>query len=391
MSSSEQQRSDWFAEAAELAWRGQGLVEPNPLVGALALHGDEIVGRGWHGRFGGPHAEEAALLDARAQGREVDALVVTLEPCSTAQNGTDKRRPACTDLIREAGLRRIYVGMLDPDPRHAGAGLRILRDAGIQVEGPERGPALEGLLSRFEQALRLDRPWVQAKWAMTLDGKTASRTGSSRWISGEVALRHAHELRAAADAVMVGMGTVLADDPSLDVRHCEGPDPIALVIDPRGELPLSSRLVQRARESQVWLLVSSNCPPDRIQALEQKGVEVIAGSAEGSAEASAEGSVAGDAVDLKRALRTLRQRGVRRLLVEGGGKLVGRLFDEELLDQCEAILAPKLIGGAEAPGPMAGRGLAEMEAAIPLEDHYTRGLGDCLLLGGYPRFPESQG
>jgi len=379
MSSSEQQRSDWFAEAAALARRGQGFVEPNPLVGALALHGDEIVGRGWHARFGGPHAEEAALLDARAQGREVDALVVTLEPCSTAQNGTEKRRPACTDLIREAGLRRIYVGMLDPDPRHAGAGLRILRDAGIQVEGPERGPALEGLLSRFEQALRLDRPWVQAKWAMTLDGKTASRTGSSRWISGDVALRHAHELRAAADAVMVGMGTVLADDPSLDVRHCEGQDPIALVIDPRGEIPLSSHLVQRARESQVWLLVSSNCPPDRIQALEQRGVEVIAGSAEG------------DAVDLAHALRILRQRGVRRLLVEGGGKLVGRLFDEELLDQCEAILAPKLIGGAEAPGPMAGRGLAEMEAAIPLEDVYTRGLGDCLLLGGYPRFYESQG
>ena len=379
MSSSEQQRSDWFAEAAALARRGQGFVEPNPLVGALALHGDEIVGRGWHARFGGPHAEEAALLDARAQGREVDALVVTLEPCSTAQNGTEKRRPACTDLIREAGLRRIYVGMLDPDPRHAGAGLRILRDAGIQVEGPERGPALEGLLSRFEQALRLDRPWVQAKWAMTLDGKTASRTGSSRWISGDVALRHAHELRAAADAVMVGMGTVLVDDPSLDVRHCEGQDPIALVIDPRGEIPLSSHLVQRARESQVWLLVSSNCPPDRIQALEQRGVEVIAGSAEG------------DAVDLAHALRILRQRGVRRLLVEGGGKLVGRLFDEELLDQCEAILAPKLIGGAEAPGPMAGRGLAEMEAAIPLEDVYTRGLGDCLLLGGYPRFYESQG
>ncbi len=376
------QLESWFPEAVDLARLGQGLVEPNPMVGALALQGEDIVGRGWHARFGGAHAEEAALLDAQSAGHTVDGLVVTLEPCSSEPGtvaGAEKRRSACTSLIREAKIRRVFVGALDPDPRHRGAGLEVLRGCGIQVEGPYDFPVLEGLLTQFERGLVLDRPWVQAKWAMTLDGKTASRTGSSRWISGEEALRHAHELRAAADAVLVGMGTVLTDDPSLDVRHVVGADPIAIVLDPRCEIPLSSRLVARAADSEVWLWAADTCPPERRREREQMGLRIHPVP-----------EVAGQ-LDLRSALRHLRGLGIRRLLVEGGGKLLGQLFDAQLLDQCETILAPKLIGGFEALAPIAGTGLAQMESAVYLEDSYSRPLGDCLLFGGYPRFGDSEG
>lgn len=382
MSPSDRQIEEWYAQAARLAQRGRGMVEPNPRVGALALQGEEVVGLGWHARFGGPHAEEVALEDARAAGREVDGLLVTLEPCSSEPGSPDareKRRPACTSLILEAGLSRVYVGTLDPDPRHAGRGLRILREAGVQVEGPYEAPALEGLLDRFHHSLSLTRPWIQAKWAMTLDGRTASRTGSSRWISGQEALVHAHELRAAADAVMVGMGTVLMDDPALDVRHCEGRDPIVVVLDPRAEIPMTCKLMERAGSAAVWLLVGENCPQERVQVLEQRGLRLF------PTRETAQG------LDLHRAFETLRREGVRRLLVEGGGRLVGRLFEAGLLDQCEAILAPKLIGGQDAPGPIAGMGIASMLEAIRLEDVYTEMLGDCLLFGGYPRFSDLHG
>lgn len=403
MTASGQKQEAWFTEAADLARRGRGLVEPNPMVGALALCGDEIVGRGWHALFGGPHAEEAALSDARAKERDVDGLVVTLEPCSTEPGsapGAEKRRPACTSLILEAGIRRVIVGSLDPDPRHQGAGFEVLREAGIEVQGPCNMPALQGLLDRFmpwiaEAAggrLAQRRPWVQAKWAMTLDGKTASKTGSSRWISGEAARSHAHRLRAAADAVLVGMGTVLCDDSSLDLRHREPSwgevdDPVAVVLDPRAEIPMSSRLVARAEHSEVWLLVSDACPQERVRILEEKGVRILA--CPGVSGSGVSGSV-GD-LDLVKAMECLRAEGIRRLLVEGGGKLVGKLFDAGLLDQCEAILAPKLIGGGEAPVPIAGTGISLMDEAVLLEDCYSRMLGDCLLFGGYPNFPRGTG
>ena len=175
------------------------------------------------------------------------------------------------------------------------------------------------------------------------------------------------------------MGTVLSDDPSLDVRNCEGADPIAVVVDPKAVIPVTCKLMQRAKTADVWLLVAETIPQDRVQRLEGLGARLV----------RVPETPAGLELDV--ALRTLRGLGIRRILVEGGGKLVGKLFEEGLLDQCEAILAPKLIGGRDAPGPIAGHGISMMEQAIPLEDVYTEMLGECLLFGGYPRFSDLHG
>ena len=184
---------DWdrlLDRAADLADRGRGEVEPNPRVGALAILDGKVVGEGWHQYWGGPHAEEKAIGAARDAGHEVDTVVVTLEPCSSA--GPDKKRPSCTNLLTEVGVRRVCVGCLDPDPRHQGRGLDLLREAGIQVDGPRPTDRLDRLLVRFRRWLSSPRPWVLAKWAMTLDGKTATHTRHARWISGEAALVRAH-------------------------------------------------------------------------------------------------------------------------------------------------------------------------------------------------------
>ncbi len=360
-------REGWMRRALELASRGAGEVEPNPRVGAIALRGGAIAGEGWHAFWGGPHAEVAALEEARRRGIRPDTLVVTLEPCSTKG-----KTPPCTDALLRSGVKTVICGAVDPNPRHAGRGLRILEEAGIRVEAGILEEECLRAAGPFTRWLGYSRPWVIGKWAMSLDGKIATREGSSRWITPEPLRALAHRLRSRVDAVMVGLGTVRADDPELTVRLVEGRDPAAVVVDPGLEIPLDRRLVASAREKPRVILAEEGAyEPEKRLALEERGLEVLAFPAP---------------LDLERALTELRRRkGWERLMCEGGSRLLGSLADQGLLDQVEAHMGPLLIGGAEAPGPLGGKGPALVEEALSLEIVKVEEAGGGLRVVGFPR------
>lgn len=359
-------------EAIALAVRGRGSVEPNPRVGAVALAQGVIVGRGWHRQWGGPHAEIEALRDAQASGAAPDTVVVTLEPCASEVGDDGKKTGSCARALLDAGVRRVVYGQADADPRHRGRGPAMLRQAGVEVLAGVAADACAAINVPFTRWLSVDRPWTIAKWAMSLDGKIASRTGDSRWICGAPARRAVHALRARVDAVVVGYNTALRDDPMLTVRDAPGDSPLRVVVDPQAALPLSSRLVQTARAVPVLALVSDVAPMERRLALAAAGVEVLPIAA-----------TAARQIDLAAAWRMLRRRPLRRVLVEGGGRLLAALLAVDALDQVLAFVAPVLIGGAAAPSPLMGDGVEVLAQAPRLREFGATMVGDDVALTAF--------
>ena len=358
--------------ALELAAQGIGTVEPNPPVGAVVVDHDlHLLGEGWHQRCGGPHAEVFALESAGDLARGA-TLYVTLEPC--AHFG---RTPPCAPLVVERGIRRVVAAVQDPAPHTDGAGFRILREAGIGVEIGLLGDEARQLIAPFTKLMTRGLPYVHAKWAMTLDGRIATRTGSSRWISGEESRRAAHELRGRMDAVIVGIGTALADDPLLTPRP---PGPRAatrIVVDSHARLPTSSQLAATAREQPVLVAVGSAAPDERCQSLRDVGIEILQLPVAPAAQRPQ--------VDLAALLHELGRCRMTHVLVEGGSQLLGAFFDARLIDECHVFIAPKLVGGLEAPGPLGGLGTAEMAEAIGLDVVGTQILGTDIYLHGRVR------
>ncbi|MGC3970447.1 MAG: bifunctional diaminohydroxyphosphoribosylaminopyrimidine deaminase/5-amino-6-(5-phosphoribosylamino)uracil reductase RibD [Pirellulales bacterium] len=360
-------------EALVLAERGRGEVEPNPRVGCLLLQDGEVVARGWHAFYGGPHAEAAALAEARANGARPDTAIVTLEPCSTPKGVHGKKTDPCAQALVAAGIRRVVIGVVDPDPRHRRQGIAQLEEAGVEVLDGILAYECDALVAPFQKALALERPWMLCKWAMTLDGKTAAPTGEARWISGPEARTRTHELRARCDGVMVGFRTAQIDDPELTVRHVEGKQPIRIVVDPLGEIDDDSNLVRTARQAPTWLLASEDVDARRSGHLSDLGVTVIhVGTAEGPRR-----------LHLAQAFRELRRRGLRRVLVEGGGGLVAEMFAWNAVDQVLAFVAPKVIGGRFAPTPVAGEGRPFMAEAWRLRDVQYAACGQDLAISGF--------
>ncbi len=358
-------------EALALAEIGRGEVEPNPRVGCVLLQDGEVVGRGHHEFFGGQHAEAMAL--AAAAGRNPDTAVVTLEPCSTPKGQGGKQRDPCAQALIAAGIKRVVIGVVDPDARHRRHGIEALEAAGVEVIDGVLASACESLYEPFRKALALDRPWMLCKWAMTLDGKTAAPTGEARWISGPEARRKTHELRARCDGVMVGFRTAQIDDPELTVRLVEGKQPVRIVVDPLGEIDDDSNLVRTARRAPTWLLASHDVDPRRSGVLEDLGVTVIhVPTAEGPRR-----------LHLGQAFRELKRRGLRRVLVEGGGGLVAQMFAWNAVDQVLAFVAPKIIGGRFAPTPVAGDGRPFMAEAWRLRDVRFEGCGQDVAISGF--------
>ncbi len=354
-----------LTRARELAGRAAGRTSPNPLVGAVVLHRDERVGEGWHEGPGLPHAEVMALRAAGERSRGA-TVVCTLEPCS--HHG---RTPPCTDALIAAGVARVVVGCLDPLERGRAQGIALLEAAGIEVvvaKGHDE-LACRALNHGFITWAVTGLPSVTLKLATSLDGKIATATGESRWITGPAARSLVHVWRAEHDAVMVGIGTALADDPQLTARDV-GPDvrqPTRVVIDSKGRLPLDSALVRSAREVPVTVVVASGTTSRQVGALREAGVDVVT-------------AADGERVDLTRALQTLAERDILSVFVEGGAELAGTLVADGLVVRVAWFLAPFLIGGAGAPGAIGGIGLERLADAPRLLDPDVTLVGDDVLV-----------
>ena len=344
----EEQDAWHMARALELAARGEGLVEPNPLVGCTIVRDGETVGEGFHTRFGAPHAEIEALNLAGQRARGATAYV-TLEPC--CHHG---KTPPCTKALIAAGVRRVVIAQKDPFPRVAGGGIVELDAAGIEIEVGLRAEEARHLNAPYLKLTQTGRPWVIAKWAMTLDGKIATHTGDSRWISSPASRQIVHQLRGRVDAILVGRGTAQADDPQLTARPPGLRTASRIVVDTMATLLPTSTLARTAREVPVIVAIGSDAPQDRVRTLENAGCEMLL--CEGDSRESRLGSL----------LDRLGARRMTNVLVEGGGQLLGSLFDTRQIDEVHCFIAPKLIGGAGASGPLAGTGLAMMAKAISL-------------------------
>ena len=357
----------WMRLALAEAARGRGAVEPNPLVGAAVVREGRVVGLGHHSRFGGPHAEVVALAAAGAAARGA-TLYVTLEPCCHVG-----KTPPCTDAILAAGVARVVAAMRDPFPRVDGGGFARLRAAGLAVESGVEADAARRLNAPYLKRLATGLPYVTAKWAMTLDGKTACASGDSRWISGPRSRALVHELRGRMDGIAVGIGTALTDDPLLTARP-PGPRVAArIVLDGAARLPADGQLARTAREAPVLVAVTARAPAERVAALEARGCEVVPFPGAGP-------------VPILPLLEHLGRRGLTNLLVEGGGGVLGAFLDAGQVDAVEVYIAPLIEGGSHLFGPARGAGVATMAGALRLERCECALIdGDLRLTGTLPR------
>jgi diaminohydroxyphosphoribosylaminopyrimidine deaminase / 5-amino-6-(5-phosphoribosylamino)uracil reductase len=350
----------WMRRALELAERGRGAVEPNPLVGAVVVRDDRVAGDGWHQRFGAAHAEINALAAAGAQARDA-TLYVTLEPC--CHHG---KTPPCTDAIIRAGVRHVVAAMQDPYPPVGGRGIGLLREAGIEVEVGILEPEARRLNAPYLKLLASGRPYVHAKWAMTLDGRICTRSGDSKWISGTESRARVHTLRGRMDGIIVGIGTVLADDPLLTARPPGPRLPARIVLDSRGRLPAHSRLLQTAGEAPVIVATLPDAPLEAGPSIEIVRLPAAAGHP-----------------SIGALLDELGRRRMTNVLVEGGSGILGSFLDAAAIDEAHVFIAPLLVGGTEAKGPIGSQGVERLADAMRLADWTVERLGEDLYWHGW--------
>ena len=352
--------------AIELAEQGRGRVSPNPLVGAVVVKDGEVVGEGWHAEYGGPHAERQALAAASGVDVRGATMYVSLEPCCH-----EGKTPPCTEAIVEAGIGRVVVASDDPTEKASGRGLGILRDEDVEVDVVDGEIAARARLLNqpFRKHARTGRPWVLFKSAMTLDGKVATESGDSKWISGEPGRTRAHWWRAECDAVAVGIGTALHDDPQLTAR-VEGVhrQPRRIVFDSDGRLPLSSQLVQAAPGVPLTVVVSRAARRTATEALETAGAEVIVAPGEN------------ESARVRSALDQLGALDVTSILLEGGPHVAGAFLDAGEIDEIRLFLAPLVLGGRSARGTLEGEGVETISDAVKALTLDCESVGDDLLV-----------
>ena len=365
--------------ALRLARRGYGTTSPNPMVGAVLVNGGKIIGRGWHRQAGGPHAEIEALRDAQKRGHSPQGatIYVTLEPCCT-----HGRTPPCTDAIIAAGIKRVVVGATDPNPHHAGRGFKILEQAGIAVTNADAKLAAEctRLNEAFNHWITHRTPFVTVKAAMTLDGKIATASGESKWITGPAARAHGMILRQGSDAILVGVNTILADDPGLTYRPpavAKSPAPPKLrrlILDTRARTPLTARVITDEFAALTTIVVGRNAPKRKVAALAKK-VNVLLAPEKKSAHADAKPQI-----DLRWLLKKLGKENVTSLLVEGGGEVNAGFLLAGLAQRVAFFYAPKILGGRDSRKAVAGDGAKSLADIVPLREVTWQQLGEDLLL-----------
>jgi diaminohydroxyphosphoribosylaminopyrimidine deaminase / 5-amino-6-(5-phosphoribosylamino)uracil reductase len=359
-----------LARAIELARKGLGAVKPNPVVGAVVARDGETLGEGWHEEFGGLHAEVNAIEACGLEDLSGATLYVSLEPCCH-----EGKTPPCTDAILQAGIRRVVIASDDPTEKASGRGLGILRDEGVEVilADGELAASARLLNQAFRKHARVGRPWVLFKSAMTLDGKVATRTGDSKWISGEDSRGLAHRWRASVDAVVVGIGTALADDPQLTARP-DGPlaelgtQPRRVVFDSLARLPPTSQLVAAAAEIPLTVIVSRAAARADTDALEAAGVQVLVATGEN------------EPARVRSGLDQLGAQGVTSVLLEGGPHLAGAFLDTNEIDEIRLFLAPLLLGGSAARDPIEGKGVERISESLRALTFDCESIGEDLLI-----------
>lgn len=348
----------FMSRALRLARRAQGQTSPNPLVGAVVVRAGRVVGQGYHRRAGWPHAEIEALRQAGARARG-STLYVSLEPCN--HHG---RTPPCCDAILGAGVSRVVAAMRDPNPRTNGRGLSRLRRAGVRVRLGVLEHEARRMNEPFAKAMRTRLPMVIAKVGQSLDGKIATARGQSRWITSAAARRYGHRLRAQTDAILVGINTVLADDPLLNVRGARQRRgrPVKVIVDSHLRLPPRARCLSKASPAPT-LIATLRRPTSRNTALTRHGADILTLRS------------SGDRVPLRALCRALAQRGIQSLLIEGGGEVLASALKERLVDRIVWCIAPVLIGGRTAPGSVGGQGIARLTQAVRLREVSVRRMG----------------
>lgn len=355
----------YMVRALELARMGEGRTRPNPAVGAVIVRGDEVIGEGYHPQAGEPHAEIFALRQANERARGAE-LFVTLEPCS--HHG---RTAPCVEAVLAAGIRRVCIGTGDPNPKVAGRGIARLQDAGVDVRVGVLEADCRQLIAPFAKHVTTGLPFVVLKSAVTLDGRTATVSGDSRWITGAESRAWVHHLRNRLDAVMVGVGTLLRDDPLLTTRLPKGGrDATRIVVDSRLRIPETAAMLGVVSSAPTIIATTAAAPAEKIARLQARGAQVMI------AAASAEG------VDLQDLLRRLGDSGIQSILLEGGNILNASALQAGLIDRAMIFIAPLLLGSGDAPGIFAGRGPERLAEALRLTDIRVRRFGDDTLIEG---------
>ena len=365
-------RHEKFMKAAlGFARKGLGKTSPNPAVGAVIARRGQVVAAGFHRKAGGAHAEVEALNQLRGKARRGDTLYVTLEPCNHFG-----RTPPCTQAILEKGIRKVVVGMRDPNPHVTGGGCDYLSGQGVEVVTGVLEEECRRLNEWFVTYVTKGRPFVIAKTALTLDGWTATSTGHSRWVTNEQSREWVHRLRHQVDGILVGVGTVMADDPLLNTRlkKGRGKDPVRIIVDTHLRIPVNARVLAHPHGSETLIAVSEDVPPRHLERLKTKGISfLVCPKKEGR-------------IDLTALMDMLGNRSITSVLLEGGATLMGAMIREKLVDKFCIFKAPKILGGSDGRPMALGQGPSKMDQSIPLKDIRIKRFGDDLLITGYPEY-----
>lgn len=359
----------YMKKALDLAQKGIGYTNPNPLVGAVIVKDDRIIGEGYHQRYGDHHAEINAFHHATEDVAGA-TMYVTLEPC--AHYG---KTPPCANAIVEKKIKKVVIGLKDPNPLVAGKGIEILRSNGIEVVTgvlEEEGRKLNEIFLKY---ITTKLPFCILKTAMTLDGKIATHTGDSKWITNELSREFVHQIRHRVSGIMVGIGTILADDPMLNTRlkKGEGLDPHRIIVDSNARLPLEAKILNMKSNANTIVAVSEKADKEKIKLLKNKGAEIIITPLNNGR------------VDLKILMKKLGERKIDSILLEGGGTLNYSALEEGIIDKVFSFIAPKLIGGSEAKTPIEGKGKAYIKEAILLQDIAIQSFDSDIMIEGYLR------
>lgn len=365
---------EYMRIAMELAQKGIGYVSPNPLVGAVIVKDGLIIGEGYHEVYGGPHAEINAFNNATDDVRE-STMYVTLEPCSHYG-----KTPPCANAIVQKGISKVVIGMKDPNPIVSGRGIKILKDNGIEVVTGILEQEIKELNEIFIKYITTKLPFCILKTAMTLDGKIAAFTGDSKWITNEKSREYVHQLRHRMSAIMVGIGTVLADDPLLTTRlkNEKGSNPVRIIVDSNGRIPLDSQILSTALDVKTVIAVTEKADNHKIEAILKKGAEVL------------KVPVKDNKVDLRWLVKVLGEKGIDSLLIEGGSSLNFSALNEGIVDEIISFIAPKIIGGDTAKTPVGGSGKEYIRNAFMLENIKVSRFDDDIMIKAYIRKDEQE-